>query len=126
MLSVRPKVAELAFQVYGRSLHPELFDIFETRSIERGEYKATIGITRDGKSYSVFRISHVFPTTYSNAFPVHAIIKISYNLMIRIGVNGKGDRKKAKICGSYFLSFGTYIVWSVDFYRLETMSFGPL
>ena len=48
MLSVRPKVAELAFQVYGRSLHPELFDIFETRSIERGEYKATIGITRDG------------------------------------------------------------------------------
>ena len=48
MLSVRPKVAELAFQLYGRSLHPELFDIFEIRSIERGAYKATIAITRDG------------------------------------------------------------------------------
>lgn len=48
MLSVRPKVAELAFQLYGRSLHPELFEIFESRCVERGDYKVTIAITRDG------------------------------------------------------------------------------
>ncbi len=48
VLSVRPKVAELAFQLYGRSLHPELFDIFESRSIERGNFQARVDITRDG------------------------------------------------------------------------------
>ena len=48
MLSVRPKVAEIAFQLYGRSLHPELFDIFESRSIERGNFQARVDITRDG------------------------------------------------------------------------------
>ena len=48
MLSVRPKVAELAFQLYGRSLHPELFEVFETREIERGGYTAKIDITTAG------------------------------------------------------------------------------
>lgn len=48
MLSVRPKVAELAFQVYGRALHPELFEVFQTREIERGGYKAKIEITSAG------------------------------------------------------------------------------
>ena len=48
MLSVRPKVAELAFQLYGRSLHPELFKIFKTREIERGGYSAKIDITSAG------------------------------------------------------------------------------
>lgn len=48
MLSVRPKVAELAFQVYGRSLHPELFDIFRTHTVERGGYKAKVDITSAG------------------------------------------------------------------------------
>ena len=36
MLTVRPKVAELTFQLYGRPLHPELFQVFETCTIERG------------------------------------------------------------------------------------------
>jgi hypothetical protein len=48
VLTVRPKVAELAFQVYGRPLHPELFEVFETCTIERGEYTAKIDITRAG------------------------------------------------------------------------------
>ena len=48
MLSVRPKVAELGFQLYGRSLHPELFKIFRSRDIERGGYKARIEITSAG------------------------------------------------------------------------------
>ena len=48
MLSVRPKIAELMFQVYGRPLHPELFEIFSTRCVSRGDYEATIHITSAG------------------------------------------------------------------------------
>jgi hypothetical protein len=48
VLSVRPKIAELVFQLYGRSLHPELFDIYQTRSIQRGGYKANVQITSAG------------------------------------------------------------------------------
>jgi hypothetical protein len=48
VLSVRPKVAELVFQLYGRSLHPELFQVHQSRTVERGEYKAVIDITSAG------------------------------------------------------------------------------
>ncbi len=48
MLSVRPKVAELVFQLYGRALHPELFEVYSTRTVERGDYQATIDITSAG------------------------------------------------------------------------------
>lgn len=48
MLIVRPKIAELIFQVYGRSLHPELFEVYQTRQIERGPYKANVQITSAG------------------------------------------------------------------------------
>lgn len=48
MLSVRPKVTDLVFQLYGRVLHPELFEIHATRTIERGGYTASIAITTTG------------------------------------------------------------------------------
>ena len=48
MLSVRPKVAQLSFQLYGRSLHPELFAVYKTRTIERNGYQARIQITSAG------------------------------------------------------------------------------
>ena len=48
MLTVRPKVAELVFQLYGRPLHPELFQVYETRTIEHGDYSAKIDITSAG------------------------------------------------------------------------------
>ena len=48
MISVRPKLAELVYQLYGRSLHPELFEIQQSRTIERGDYKATVQITTAG------------------------------------------------------------------------------
>lgn len=48
MLGVRPKVAELVFQLYGRSLHPELFAIHAQRSVERTDYRATVAITTGG------------------------------------------------------------------------------
>ena len=48
VLSVRPKVAELAFHVFGRSLHPELYAVHKTRHIERENYQARIDITNCG------------------------------------------------------------------------------
>lgn len=45
---VRPKVAELVFQLYGRALHPELFEIHQTRTVERGGHQATVQITSAG------------------------------------------------------------------------------
>lgn len=48
MLSVRPKVAELVFQLYGRPLHPELFEVYHSRTVRRGEYVAKIDITSAG------------------------------------------------------------------------------
>ncbi len=48
MLSVRPKIAELVFQLYGRSLHPELFETYQTQTIKRGPYEALVQITSTG------------------------------------------------------------------------------
>lgn len=48
MITVRPKVAELVFQLYGRPLHPELFEIYCSRTVERGDYRAKIDITSAG------------------------------------------------------------------------------
>lgn len=48
MLSTRPKIAELVFQLYGRSLHPELFEIYESKTIQRGNYQARVEITSTG------------------------------------------------------------------------------
>ena len=48
MLTVRPKVAELVFRLYGRPLHPELFEVYASRTIRRGKYEAKIDITSAG------------------------------------------------------------------------------
>ncbi len=48
MLSIRPTVSEHAFYVFARSLHPELFSIYRSRSINRSKYSARIDITSDG------------------------------------------------------------------------------
>jgi hypothetical protein len=45
---VRPKIRDLVFQLYGRPLHPELFEISDSRTVQRGEYQAKIDITTCG------------------------------------------------------------------------------
>src|SRR6516162_8384404 len=45
---VRPPVCDLVFQLYGRPLHPELFDILAVRKIQREDYDLTVRITRTG------------------------------------------------------------------------------
>lgn len=46
--TVRPKVAQLTFQLLSRSVHPELFHIYKSQTIERDKYSARIDITSDG------------------------------------------------------------------------------
>jgi hypothetical protein len=48
VLTARPKVGELTFQLYGRPLHPELFQVLQTCTIRRGQYTAKIDITSAG------------------------------------------------------------------------------
>jgi len=38
-------VAELSFQLFGRALHPELFEVHKTRTVQRGEFSARLDIT---------------------------------------------------------------------------------
>lgn len=46
--TVRPRVADLIFHVYGRALHPELFRVCRSQTVRRGDYEARIDITSAG------------------------------------------------------------------------------
>lgn len=46
--TVRPKVAQLTFQLLARSAHPELFHIYKTHTVSREHYSARLHITADG------------------------------------------------------------------------------
>ena len=43
---VRPSVCDLIFQLYGRPVHPELFDILAVRKLQHADYQLTVWITR--------------------------------------------------------------------------------
>jgi len=45
---IRPSVADLIFQVYGRPLHPELFEILAVRHVRQADFELTVRITRTG------------------------------------------------------------------------------
>lgn len=61
VFSLRPRVAELVFQVYSRPLHPELFDVLAIRHIQRENYDLWVRITRTGHVIS-WRHGDVFLT----------------------------------------------------------------
>ena len=48
MLVVRPKIADLNFYLFGRSIHPELFNACAQRHVERENYRLDLNITSDG------------------------------------------------------------------------------
>lgn len=60
MLTVRPKISELAFRVFGRSLHPELFETYLSRTITRDQYQLKIDITSSGHVVTWKRHGKVF------------------------------------------------------------------
>lgn len=48
MLFVRPKITELGLHVFGRSIHPELFECCAQRTLEREQYRLHVCITTCG------------------------------------------------------------------------------
>lgn len=46
--SIRPRVCDLVFQLHGRPIHPEFFDILAERKIRREDYELIVRITRTG------------------------------------------------------------------------------
>ena len=48
MLSVRPKITELNFNLFARSVHPELFEVCASRTYVREQYELDLRITTDG------------------------------------------------------------------------------
>jgi len=66
VLTVRPKISELAFRVFGRSLHPELFETFLSRTIVRENYRLKIDITSSGHLLTWQRNGLVFSEVASS------------------------------------------------------------
>lgn len=45
---VRPRVADVVFRLYSRPLHPELFDVLTSRTVERDGYTLSVQLTQCG------------------------------------------------------------------------------
>lgn len=67
LLSARPKISELVFGLYGRSLHPELFQIHSSRRLERDHFSARIDITSAGHVIMFKTGQHVFTELATSA-----------------------------------------------------------
>ena len=102
VLTVRPKVADLAFQLYGRPLHPELFQVVETCTIERGGYTAKIDITGAG---------HVVTWRYAGLTLTEVAASVDQPLpkmrrLLSYGIKGhRNDRVECRGGASYQMGF---------------------
>lgn len=106
MLVVRPKIADLSFYLFGRSIHPELFDACAVRRIEREQYSIDLNITSDGHLI-VFRhdgltlaevsASNLHPLPEKRMLMNHAIKGMQSDRMLfrdRIGYQCEFQREK--------------------------------
>lgn len=48
LLSVRPRLTDLSFHLFGQEVHPELFEVCAQRTVERERYSLQVNITTDG------------------------------------------------------------------------------
>ena len=48
MLSVRPRINDLAFRLFAQEVHPELFEVCASRTVQREQYTLELNITTDG------------------------------------------------------------------------------
>lgn len=116
MLSVRSKVAELTFQLFGRPLHPELFEVVETCTIEQERYAVKIDITDAGHvitwRYAGITLTEVAASAHQPLPKMRRLI--SYNL--------KGQREDSVECrggASYRMNFqlettNPAVFWSIQ------------
>src|SRR5258708_25558460 len=64
---LRPRVAELVFQLHGSPLHPEFFDILACRKIQREDFELTVRITRPGHAITCERQRQVLTEVTTSA-----------------------------------------------------------
>ena len=67
MLSVRPKITDLSFHLFSRSLHPELFKLGNSRLYERENYSLNVNITTDGHWIAFEHNNFVFTEVSASA-----------------------------------------------------------
>ncbi len=67
LLTTRPKISELTFGLYGRSIHPELFQIYTSRRIERDRFVAQIDVTSTGHLVMLKTDDRVFTEVATSA-----------------------------------------------------------
>jgi len=102
VLSVRPKIAELVFQLYGRPLHPELFQIYSSRTVSRGDYSVKIDITSAGHVIT-WRYAGLTLTEVATA--VHHPLPQKRRLMSHKLHGERNDRLDVRGGASYHVSF---------------------
>ena len=74
MLSVRPKVTEMNFHLFAKSVHPELVEVCDARSVERENYRLGLNITTDGHLIKLQHGELIFcevAAAASHALPEH-------------------------------------------------------
>ena len=102
VLTVRPKVQELAFHVYGRSLHPELFESHAVHQIARDEYQASLHVTSTGHvltwNYRALHLTEV--ATAANVLLPQKRRLISYRLK-----GSRADRVECRGGARYQMNF---------------------
>jgi len=98
---VRPRVADLVFQLYARPLHPELFETVSLRHFQRDDYNLTVRLTRTG---------HVV-TWQNNDFFLTELADIDQEFSIQrrlLHYRMRGEHSATYACGhgiTYQLSF---------------------
>ncbi len=77
--TIRPKVAQLTFQLFNRSLHPELFQVVKSHRVDRDGFSANVDITHDGH---VIRLRAGTSTLTEVAASVHQPLPKSRRLVL--------------------------------------------
>src|ERR1700731_2159117 len=99
---IRPRVCALTVQVYGRPLHPELFDILAVRRVQREDYQLTVRITRTG---------HVISWENADVHLTEVTAAAEQELPQKrrlLGSRMRGEQTKSLVCAhgiSYQMSF---------------------
>ena len=116
MLSVRPRITELVFQVYGRVLHPELFQVHREKRIERDGYEATLQITSAGHVVTWRRDGLILTEVATSA---HHPLPQKRRLMSHPLTGARSDALECRGGATYSVDFALESVDSAAFFTYQ-------
>lgn len=90
-LEMRPPVQDLIFQVYGRHLHPEFFDVLATRTVARENYQLHVRVTSTGHWITFEHPDMVLTEVAASMAQVFPTRNRLLDLRLRQGYTGKLD-----------------------------------